>query len=250
MSRPKRSCTFPACGRPHYGHGWCQGHCRQWRDGEEMRPLRGSDKPPHTCPVHPAGTATCYEQGCRCVACTAAKNRAQKRIRAGMCRRVDPTGIRRRLEALAALGWGDDVIGSLMGIARHQVSALRRTTTTVRRDTARRVAAAYDALSMRLPEDTWQARRNRTNAARSGWPPPLAWDDGTGKHGIDNPEASPVVAKRTVRGVAEIEHLVGQGAGLRELMAQLDVGRDAIYRACRRAKRDDLWQLITRTEAA
>ena len=186
-----RICAFPGCGRKHFGRGWCQGHYRQDRAGEPVRPLRGSVKPEHTCTKHPAGTATCYEQHCRCRQCTDAKNCSVKRIRAGLRHRLDPAGTRRRLQALSALGWDDATIGADMGITSHQVSALRRTTATVRQDTAARVRAVYDARSMVLPPDTWQAARNRTVAARRGWAPPLAWDDGLGPHGIDNPAARP-----------------------------------------------------------
>ena len=33
-------CSFPGCGKPHYGKGLCQGHWTQQRRGQELRPLR------------------------------------------------------------------------------------------------------------------------------------------------------------------------------------------------------------------
>lgn len=214
-TRRPRLCCLSYCGRPHFGRGFCQAHYRQERAGEVLRPIRGEDKPPHACAVHPAGTSTCYEQAhCRCRPCTDAKSRTRKRIRAGLRRLVDPAGTRRRLQALAALGWDDQAIAALLEVGPHRVSALRRIDVPIRQDTAAAVAAAYDQLSMTLPPDTWQARRNRSTAAAKGYAPPLAWDDDHGPHGIDNPDAQPyrdhTPGKRSYsHTVDEIETLIG-----------------------------------------
>lgn len=97
-------------------------------------------------------------------------------------RSVDATGTRRRLQALAALGWPLDAIAERCGVNRRTLSrALADTTVTV--TLAARVAAAYDQLSMtRGP-----SAGTRGRAARRGWAPPLAWDDET----IDDPATQP-----------------------------------------------------------
>lgn len=35
-----RSCSFPQCVRPHYGNGYCAGHNRQFSMGQTLKPLR------------------------------------------------------------------------------------------------------------------------------------------------------------------------------------------------------------------
>lgn len=35
-----RICKFEGCGKAHYGHGLCVGHCKQLREGKELKPLR------------------------------------------------------------------------------------------------------------------------------------------------------------------------------------------------------------------
>lgn len=37
---PNRTCSFPDCGRKHYGNGLCSAHNKQRSRGEELRPLR------------------------------------------------------------------------------------------------------------------------------------------------------------------------------------------------------------------
>lgn len=37
-----RICPFPECGKPHHAHGYCAGHARQFKLGQELRPLRRS----------------------------------------------------------------------------------------------------------------------------------------------------------------------------------------------------------------
>lgn len=36
----KPTCTFEDCGKPHMARGFCSGHYRQQRKGQELRPLR------------------------------------------------------------------------------------------------------------------------------------------------------------------------------------------------------------------
>lgn len=101
--------------------------------------------------------------------------------------RVNAAGTQRRIRALMWMGWSSTAIarhgGWNAGISVQQL--LRRR--WVSRETAARINRAYDALSMRFGPSTW----TRTYAARSGWAPPLAWDDDPGPHYIDDPAARP-----------------------------------------------------------
>ncbi|MDI1288898.1 MAG: hypothetical protein PSX37_02975, partial [bacterium] len=93
----------------------------------------------------------------------------------GQRAKVDGTGTARRLQALAALGWGAEEVAHRLGTDNPSwVQRLRRMAAPrVERRTADRIAAVYD--------DLWSTRgpsaSARHFALRSGWVPPLAWDD-------------------------------------------------------------------------
>ena len=95
--------------------------------------------------------------------------------------RVDATGTRRRLQALATLGWS---VTSLAARSDLALRTLRRalTTTTVTANTARTVGRLYDQLraepaAQRDPRDQAAAARSKARAQHAGWRGPLAWDD-------------------------------------------------------------------------
>lgn len=104
--------------------------------------------------------------------------------------RVDGTGTRRRLQALVATGWPQ------MRIAHRMGTNNRIVWTQIRRDVVE-VATARNA--RRVYDELWDAdpaaagvhdryiQQARSIAARHGWPPPAAWDDGY----IDSPAAAP-----------------------------------------------------------
>lgn len=52
---PKRVCAIEECGRPHYGHGWCEKHYLRWRrTGDPLR-VRKPGNPPSLAPCNVAG---------------------------------------------------------------------------------------------------------------------------------------------------------------------------------------------------
>jgi hypothetical protein len=88
--------------------------------------------------------------------------------------RLDATGSRRRLQALAAIGWSCRQLSAELGSTGDVLFKLvSGRTTTVNARTARRVAELYDRLSMTPGPSLQVAER----ALKAGWPPPLAWDD-------------------------------------------------------------------------
>ncbi|WP_067487397.1 hypothetical protein [Actinomadura hibisca] len=113
---------------------------------------------------------------------------------------VDATGTRRRIQALAALGWSlsrqarrlDRVVANYARILTYQ---------QVTAATARQVRALYAEWSMVVPTPCGRdgVRRSRNDAARKGWLPPLAWDEDL----IDLPE--PELAVELRRRVAEMD---------------------------------------------
>jgi hypothetical protein len=104
------------------------------------------------------------------------------------------------------VGWTRGMT-SRVNVSKHEV---------IHRTTADTIAAAYESLSMTVPEGAY-ANRNRAIAARRGWLPPLAYDD------IDDPneqprivveprarlDVDPVVVERMLSG-DRIEHTVAE----------------------------------------
>lgn len=124
-----------------------------------------------------------------CDPCRAAQADYQRHYRtrmylAGGPMLVDATGTRRRLQALARIGWSWGLIGGELGVTGSAVSAWTREP-KVHRATADRVARIYDELSMVPGRSVKTAGRARAK----DWPPPLGWDDDE----IDDPAARPHV---------------------------------------------------------
>lgn len=102
---------------------------------------------------------------------------------------VDAVGTRRRIEALACLGWPQKVVA--LRIGRHYTMLTRALSRgRVTASTALLVANVYRELS----RASGPSRLAATRARNAGWAPPAAWDDDE----IDNPRARP----RGVRRVA------------------------------------------------
>jgi len=152
------------------------------------------DLPGCPAPVH--GNRWAYREGCRG---TAAKEdwrlytnvRRQGRYEP---RTIDGTGTARRLQALAAIGWGSTDVAELLGfsgVSRRHVQRLRHAM-RVNVQTAAAVRDLYDRLSM-TPGASPIARRR---ALEAGYVPPLAWDE----HAIDDPAAKPAKAESSARG--------------------------------------------------
>jgi hypothetical protein len=103
---------------------------------------------------------------------------------------IDPTGTKRRVQALETLGWSRPQIADEVGMSKSNFkTSLRAEKVSAR--LARRVAAVYDRLWTERPEDhgvqPYVAERVRRHAAQNGFAGPLAWDDDT----IDDPKAEP-----------------------------------------------------------
>jgi len=105
----------------------------------------------------------------------------------------DATGTHRRLCALMAMGWPQDVLERRLRFRDQWITAsLRRR--NVSASAAASVKTLYDELwnqrpeqlGLVLPED---AEESRERAASRGWVGPLAWDDDT----IDDPAAVPML---------------------------------------------------------
>ncbi len=189
--------------------------CNQPRTPDQLRRGICGACRRHRCEKHQPGSIGCYcRHGCRCDACCAAHSRSCKRATVGLSRMVPDVGARRRLQALSAIGWRFKDLGDELGINPRNLQRVRagRAGGHIQRATAQRIVDLYDRLSMKPPPDSRYARERRTKARGYGWLPPLAWDDGTGPHGIDNPAATPHPMidgfRKPAEMAAELRHII------------------------------------------
>ncbi|MEU3529183.1 hypothetical protein AB0E62_35935 [Streptomyces sp. NPDC038707] len=104
---------------------------------------------------------------------------------------IDATGTRRRLQALAKMGWSSKAIHQRIDCSSVQTLERLRYRTKVTAKLARAIRDVYNDLSAKAAEEHGVhpsiASRSRTYATRYGWAGPEAWDPDT----IDDPDAKP-----------------------------------------------------------
>jgi hypothetical protein len=146
---------------------------------------------------HQHGTEAGYvNHRCRCADCTAAHTQTardrRRRIAYGrhVPRSIPSTGTRRRVEALACLGWSMQALDERMGWSSGRFRVILELQDGIGPATAQRVADLYEELwNQPAPAVDWGSRisvtRTRRLAERRGYLPSLAWDD------IDHDSAPP-----------------------------------------------------------
>lgn len=181
----------------------------------------------HSCTTHDRGTPVCYTYcGCRCGRCSRAARRREASRELSRARGfrplIDATGTKRRIRALQAIGWTCRDIASVAGIDPRALSQyLRRD--SLHHTTVKRISAAYDRLCMA----PGRSSLNRQRAVANGWSVPLAWDDGTGPHGIDNPSATPYAVNKPDKKqvskarLEDVQELAEQGYTRHQIAARL-----------------------------
>ena len=161
---------------------------------------------------------------------------------------VDASGTARRIQALCCLGWSIDRLARELG---HSSRSLWRWIegARIRSDRAEGVKALYERLWDKPAPRLWERDGGPVQAMRyaqkRGWAPPMAWDDGYGPHGIDNPAATPsqwIEATRYGKTRDLIEDIEA-GASLDSLIR---AGRKpkSVERLLDRAGRRDLWNRL------
>lgn len=158
---------------------------------------------------------------------------------------VSAVGSLRRIEALVKQGWTFQAITERGGLRRHIHSEIIRRG-QVFAATRSAIVAVYADLWDQQPAETTGAVRSRLRAQREGWPPPLAWDDGMGPHGIDNPDATPHPwqrAERSTQSGTDLIELIDAGVSLGGLIERgwTETGIEA---GLRRQHRTDLWAAL------
>jgi hypothetical protein len=138
------------------------------------------------CPSGSHDTYSARRYGCDSGAAREDARRYRKRLRVGTSepKRVDSTGIARRIEACHFMGHTGVDIGNALGVTGWAINRLRRRirpqVTTRSRD---RMIPVLERLAMQSGDDT----RTRMWARREGFRPLLAWVD------IDDPDEQPPV---------------------------------------------------------
>jgi transposase len=163
-------------------------------------------------------------------------------------RYIDSTGLRRRVQALVAIGWSQSRLAKQLGMDQGNMSSfMAADQCTVRRALA--VRDLYNAC-WNKPQEGWDwrsriaANRSRNYAAARGWVPPLAWDDDS----IDDPAAQPDLGfKPKLRDTIadDVEFLHGTGANREEIAERLGASSwETVERQLHRIKRGDLVTLV------
>lgn len=163
---------------------------------------------------------------CRCGDCRAAKWRYEKRrkfeLHNGRTLTVPVLGFRRRVHALACIGYPQAEIARELGIAKGNLSKKMWHASTVTRAMHRQMAALYKRLSG-TPATGPLANRTATLARAKGWAPPAAWNcidtdaaPHTGRDVQNHDECDPVVVERFFGG----EHTIPTTRAEKETITQ------------------------------
>lgn len=133
-------------------------------------------------PEHRHGlTLTCYTaHACRCPECrhTHADYLRQGRAIQGANVYVSATGARRRLQALAIIGYSTPRIGAATGLGQNILHYIRNgTQKRCTAATAKRIAHVYRDIMTEPAPRTRHTRAIIARAHRAGWRGPMYWDD-------------------------------------------------------------------------
>lgn len=105
--------------------------------------------------------------------------------------RVPSVGARRRMQALACLGWTTEAMADMAGISRRTAQyVINHKSDTTEYQVHAKIGALFERLCLTPPPEATSRQKRAAGRARrvsreKGWVPPLAWDD------IDNPDAQP-----------------------------------------------------------
>lgn len=167
--------------------------------------------------------------------------------------RVDPTGTRRRLQALVTRGWTLTSLATRLGMNTSNFGrVIHPTGGDVSHHTATRVRDLYDTPWDATPPAGTSTDRARRYAERRNWAPPLAWDDDT----IDDPAATPDrgAPVRPGRGqpvehlIEDVQWLADEGLTLQGVADRLGRKPKDLAAQLHRAKRADLAAQLLRND--
>lgn len=163
---------------------------------------------------------------------------------------VDAVGTRRRIQALAWVGWSIPQLATRAGIDKQSLHrAIRHDQVTAATATA--IRDLYDELWNVAPTPldrhaSAAITRTRNRARAEGWHPPMAWDD------IDDANETPTATttnklSRTEYCIDTTAELLTFGVGPDEIARRLNVQPASLQRVLHRAGRGDLASQLIRT---
>ncbi|WP_030764865.1 hypothetical protein [Streptomyces sp. NRRL F-2664] len=143
---------------------------------------------------------------------------------------IDATGTRRRIQALAAIGWPLVRLGPIIGIHPGWVDDLLKKEVTSGQ-TAHSVRLAFERLGNSSPErhgvSKASAKRARRRAASLRWAPPKYW--ARFPDAIDDPHFTPEYGLSKADLLAEEATFLVTVAGLTRTEAAIRLGKDRTY---------------------
>lgn len=207
---------------------------------------------------HPHGSPSRYNHDeCRCPICVEGARRNRKRIahqRARAAARgglwTTARGTVRRMQALAAEGWGTPQIARASGLRSAHIYRLQTATPLDKpmlRTTAAKHAAMYEQLGALPPPTGPYAKRSRTRAAQHGWVPGLAWNN------IDLDEQPSAAGQRGPKHGAKggqptdphtierIRELAAAGLSHAEIGQRIGKSRGSVSKICQRYQIRTAW---------
>lgn len=151
---------------------------------------------------------------------------------------VDATGTRRRIQALAVVGWPFKQIAARAGVSEYTPGRVL-TRPRVYVGTANSIADVYDEIATLDPQQhgisAFAANRTRNYARSQGWADPVFWED---YGGIDDPDAPETATEGgTPRYVAlseDAQWLMSAGYSLEHAAQRLGVTRAYLDQCIRR----------------
>ncbi|MFE2850630.1 hypothetical protein ACFXJO_05780 [Streptomyces lavendulae] len=143
---------------------------------------------------------------------------------------VDAIGTKRRIQALAAIGWPQERVAAHAGLgAKYMSQLLKRDHVHCR--TAAAVTRLYDEVSSSKAEQhgigKTSANRARARARANGWVPPKYW--AKFPDAIDCPHFTPEYGMTKAELLAEEADFLVTEAGLSRAQAALRLGKDKSY---------------------
>lgn len=145
--------------------------------------------------------------------------------------RVDPTGTRRRIQALSAIGWPLRELGPHIGIKPDNVRRILKRGQSVYGTTAHAVSDTYNQLRNDHPSkhgvSSIGIARALRNASQHRWAPPKYWDQYPGA--IDDPHFEPMYRLTRREIIAQDAHELIRFSGLSRQSAADRLGVSKAY---------------------
>lgn len=139
---------------------------------------------------------------------------------------VDPIGSRRRIGALAAIGYSQKAVAEFAGL---RAPNLGRVLTAPQ--IAASTAVAIDRAFREMQMSPGHSNRARAWAKRRGYPPPFAWDEDD----IDNPKARARVAIARRDWIEEFTEMREMGKSMDDIAKYWGISRKGVEKRLARA---------------